>query len=175
MHLDEDKLRSKGWTEEEIRHTRKLVNKVKRKKHPHQHMLLDVVYWSILLFTIAIIISISYWVVPLFVFANTGILLFLIIIIGLLFGGLFGRILHDLDHLERHHHLLFTIIAPITGIASFGIVLAQANTFAKAFNNQHNVLVTGALFVISFLAPYIYHSWQQEKKKKKHKKQKKKK
>lgn len=159
MQLKEERLRVKGWTEKEIAQTKKLIEKIKRKraKHPHINLLGEATYWFLVGAVITTIIAIAYWILPLILFLPEKVFYPLIIIIGLSFGMLLWIIIKDLDHLELKHHALISAIIPLTGGFSFTIILGQYSTLASSIGHEYNSILITIIFIFSYAAPYAYH------------------
>ena len=151
MEINHDRLKLRGWSEEEIAHTTKIVERIKRSSHPHKNLLNETVFWTILFLAIATMIATTYWIIPLFIAMDNSVFYPFILIIGISFGLLYSAVIRDLDHLKVHHHLLLASAIPATTIISFALILSQANNII----NHHNTLIAGAVFSISFLAPYL--------------------
>lgn len=151
MHVNQEYLKKRGWSDAEIAHTTKIVDRIARHKHPHHDLLGETVFWTILFLAIATMIAVTYWIVPLFIALANNTFYPLLLIIGLAFGLLYNAVIKDMEHLKVHHHVLLIAAIPITTIISFTLILSRVNNLYTA----HNTIIAGAVFAISFLAPYL--------------------
>jgi len=165
MNIKEERLREKGWSEEEIHHAKSIVKKIKkqRKKHPHKDLLGESVYWFLVAAIIGSIIALAYWTLPLFIFLPEKIFYPLLIIIGLSFGMLLWIVVKDLDHLEARHHAIISTLIPLTGGLSFSIILGKYSELANSLGTDYNILSITLIFIFSYAAPYAYHLNDQKK------------
>ncbi|MBD3209453.1 hypothetical protein GF367_03465 [Candidatus Woesearchaeota archaeon] len=157
MRVDAERLREKGWSEAEITHAQGIVTKAKKRRYQHRNALDEAVYWGLLVLSAGTMVAVAYWIIPLFIFASSKVLYPLLILIGLSFGMLFTVIIKDLDHLKTHHHIILVLIVPITGKISFLALLGSISNAESIGGIAHSPVVAGAAFIISFLAPYLFH------------------
>ena len=160
MRIDAQKLREKGWSEAEIKHTQGVLAKVKRRKHPHREALLQALFWGLLALSAGSMVAVSYLIIPLFIISSSTIIYPVLIIIGLSLGSLVNHTMKDLDHLKTHHHVIVGLVVPITGIISFLSVLGRFGNVPALGGVTHSALLSAITFIISFLAPYAYHHLQ---------------
>ena len=160
MELHKEQLRAKGWSEEEIKHTHKILKKVKRTKHPHRHLLNDALFWALLLLSMFAAAAIAYWLIPIMTMLQASVVYPVVFIVGITFGLLFAIVIHDIEHLEKHHHLIVHLLAPIAAIISFFFVITRTNSFG---GEQHSAILVGLTYTIGFLAPYTYHYLKNKK------------
>ncbi|MBN1275412.1 hypothetical protein JXA12_03910 [Candidatus Woesearchaeota archaeon] len=163
MYINAERLREKGWSEAEIKHAQRIVNKAKRHKHPHHHLLDEAIYWGVLFLAIGTIIANTYWVIPLFFFSKSTVLYPVIIIMALAYGTLFSHVIKDLEHLERHHHIIFSAAIPITSITSFFLILTRMKDLEAVSGIKHGIALTAVIFTIFFILPYLYELTQRRK------------
>ena len=161
MNINPERLKEKGWSEKEIKHTQKILHKIKRRKHPHHNLLNESIFWGLLFLVISTIIGVSYWISPLFVYSKNSILYSILIIIGLSFGVLFSHIIKDLDHLKAHHHIIISVSLPASGILGFLTILGRIN-ITEAQGIPRGALLSSIIFIISYLTPYFYHLYNKK-------------
>ena len=152
--INKDYLERKGWTAQETEHAKKVQQHASTLKKQHHYLLDETSYWVILIIAMFSTIAIATWVIPLLVLANTVTLYLILGIIGLGFGGLYNHTLKDLEHLNKHHHILYILIVPISSTISFLTMVRQTNALGVA---THNGLIAGIVFGLLLLAPYLYH------------------
>lgn len=160
MEVHREHLLAKGWSEEEIKHARKILAKAKRTPHPHQHMHAEVTFWALLLLAAFTATAIAYWLIPIITILPDVAVYPLLLIISVPFGLHFTIVLHDLEHLTTRHHILMHVCIPLAAIISFLAVVSRTNSFGKEL---HSGLLTGAVYALGFLAPYTYHYLRNKK------------
>ncbi len=160
MNIHSRHLRSKGWSEEEIRHTKKIVSRIQKVKHPHEKLLLDIVYYTIIFSLAMVMIGFAFWLIPLLVSAPAILLYPVLLIIAFSFGTLLTHVFRDMNHLRFHHHAIVTAIVPLSGIISFATVIFQTNRLVVIGGFSHNPWLVGVIFTLAFLAPYLHYLWR---------------
>ncbi|MFP4523982.1 MAG: hypothetical protein ACLFO2_01515 [Candidatus Woesearchaeota archaeon] len=157
MNVDAARLREKGWSEAEISHAKKVMGKVKRRKHPHTKALDEALFWGLLMLSVFAMASVAYLIIPLFMFAKSIVLYPTLVGLGIGLGLLFRVVIKDLDHLKTHHHATLTIVTPVTGIAIFIAMLGKFTDATALGGVHHSPLLVGLTFAAAFMAPYAYH------------------
>lgn len=158
MQINEHNLKSKGWTQEEINHTRAVLLKATKERAP--------VYWmkffermSLWLFFIFIIggAIIGAWLIkPFLIVLNKTGALIVICILGLFYGNLASFLVRDIENIQPHHHLLVSLCVPISAIITSIIISKQAAIVANIIKTgvQHNPITLGITFTVSSFIPY---------------------
>jgi len=158
MRIHHEYLKAKGWSDEEIRHAKRILSRVKRRKHPHHRLLEEALYWGLVLLSLLASIVVALWVLPLIVVGVEGVLYPVLAVIGLSFGVLFTTVMRDLDHLTPRHHAVVVFLIPLTGIVSFFLVSAQVRSVARLVGvGTPSGVLEGFVFSACFLVPYLYH------------------
>ena len=162
MKIKPEELKKKGWSEHEIKHATKALEKTKKYRHAHHNLLNETLFWAILALSIFAIAALTYWVTPIFIYAKNTYLLPILFIIGISFGLIFQVIIKDLENLQVHHHTSILVLVPITGIIS-GVAIFGSITQPEIIGGiKHNPYVASIVFSASFLLPYIYHLVQKK-------------
>lgn len=165
MRLQEESLKERGWSEEEIEHAREILLQAEEKRHPRKIALEKGLYWSML----AIIILgtiIGAWVIePLLLVTTTIQAIIAIIIFGLLFGSLATILFRDIEELQIHQHIISSLVIPLTAVITSIILTRQATRIALALSlkNTHNPFLIGVAYSIGALLPYLIHITIQRK------------
>jgi len=157
MQLQEQNLRKKGWSEEEIEHAREILVRAEEKKHPKKILLEKALYWVMLLI-IVIGTIIGAWVIePILLVTNTGQAVVAVVVFGLLFGSLATILFRDIEELQIHHHIISSLIIPLTAIITSIILTKQAARITAAISLEaiHNPLLLGIAYSIGALLPYL--------------------
>jgi|TARA_B100001964_G_scaffold225533_1_gene273463 hypothetical protein len=146
----------KGWNKSDVNKTIKIIESAKKNKHPKIKLLDKAVYWISLIIAIIGNFIISVALVPLLL-ALSGMRLYLIIItLGFAFGLLFELLIRGIEHLETKHHIFLSIIIPIITLINFIIISNNIKKFI-GIENPQNPIMTGAVYAIAFILPYIIY------------------
>ncbi|MBU0757874.1 MAG: hypothetical protein KKF44_07410 [Nanoarchaeota archaeon] len=149
MKPDYKQLKKKGWTNEEISKTRVKFKKLDKKRKAKHKVLDIIVYLFLLAFSICANILIIFLIFP-FILLIPNFLVYLAVgFIALAFGILFGFIVSEVEHIGKAKHNLYTALITVVIFLNFHII----NT---AIETNHRVFVLGIIYIILFLAPYIY-------------------
>ena len=157
MKVDAQRLRERGWNDEEIGHAKRIVGNAKRHKHPHLSLLKEATFWAVVVLMGASTLAAAYLVAPLFLFA-TGVVLYpFLIVLGVGLGSLFDHVINDLDQLEPKHHVIISSFVPLIGVIGFVTILGRIGSVGSL---GHEPVVSSAVFLVSFLGPYVYRRWR---------------
>lgn len=158
MEINPKKLKLKGWTDEDIQHAIKVLEKAEKKKHPATFFLDKMVFIIALLLAVMGNIFIAVRIIPLLVTLNDTFINIILILLGFSFGSLFALLIHDIEKLSFGHHLIASIIMPLTAIFTMFMIVDITNglTVIEGFK-YHNPWITGIIYAISFLIPYIVY------------------
>lgn len=154
--LHKHELRLKGWSEEEIAQTERVLERAEARKHPAIAVLDQVVYWLLLLVVIVGMAAFAIQVIPLILILDATTLAFILILMGISLGTLFTVVVQDIHWMSRAHHGFTLILLPVAAIAVFFLVLRYAGRTATTMA-QHNITVVAVIFAAALLVPYIYH------------------
>ena len=154
MEEIKNKLVEEGWKKRDINKTIRIIEKAKENKHPKIKLLDKTVYWFSLLIAIVgnLIISIS--LIPVLLALKGQQLYFIIIVLGISFGLLFELLIRTVENLKSKHHLFLGIIIPIIAVINF-IIVSNNTKRLIGIENPQNSLITGAVYAIAFILPYI--------------------
>ena len=152
-----EKLRSKGWSDEEIDKTKQILLRAEEKKHPRLIKLERALYWIILLIIFVGGAGVAWLMEPLLYTSTPTQAGIFVAVFGLLFGTLASILIKDIEELELHHHILVSISMPIAAIIASVFVASRASKLAQLpeFAIQHHPVLLGGIYAIFALAPYI--------------------
>lgn len=168
MKLNEQSLRKKGWNEEEISHAKKIASTTNKNNHKVHNKLAKAKLWILFLIITGIAIGGLFLISPFLIFLKPTGAYILIGIIGIIFGLFAGIIVKDIEDLERHHHLIISIIIPIVAIISSLFLSKQVIKSAEILQRTVEIhpWIIAIIFSISTLIPYGIFIWLEEKRKK---------
>ena len=156
MEIDKKKLKSKGWTDAEIKHAMSTVKKAQKKKNPKIKLLDENLYWIFLLVACLGNLAFSISLIPIMAVMPSWYLYFMVGLTGLLFGALFTTLINDVDSLDTRHHIIYSVMIPIIGLINFFAIVKQANVAAILLGfNAHSEFLIGFFYLVAFFVPYI--------------------
>lgn len=153
-----ERLKKKGWSDEEIDHTLKIFEKAEEKKRPALVLMDKLVYWIAILLVIGGNFTISVVLIPLLLTMKSAMgLYFIIFILAIAFGALFSLLLGDIGSINKEKRVLGGIVIPAIAIINIIVVVYISNYISQLFQefSLHNPLVVGIIYVVSFSLPYI--------------------
>ncbi|MFH1506610.1 MAG: hypothetical protein ABIE94_06535 [archaeon] len=158
MQINPKKLKLKGWSEEDIKRAINILEKAEAKKNPAHYFLDKAVFIIALLLAVMGNIFIAVRVIPLLATLNDAYLSLILIIIGLAFGSLFAVLIHDIERLSFGHHLIASIVMPVTAVITLIMIIEVTNRLSSIEGFQsHNPWLIGIIYAIAFLIPYVVY------------------
>jgi len=158
MHINEQKLKSKGWTQEEINHTKSALLKATQERAPVYWMksFEHIGLWLFFIFIIGGAIIGAWLIKPFLIVLNETGALVVICILGLFYGSLASFLAKDIENIQKQHHILVSLCVPISAIITSIIISKQAAIVVQIIKTgvQHNPITLGITFTISSFIPY---------------------
>jgi hypothetical protein len=170
MKTTRERLAKKGWSEEEIEKTMKILESAEQKKHHHIKLLDKAVYWIAVLLIVFGNFSFSIFIMPLLASIKGPFLYMIVILLAGTFGIIISIIIRDLENLERQHHFMLLLIVPLAGLINFALVISFVNhdKLTNLLSIHQSPLLIGLVYFASFLVPYVYfvfeERWQNKQK-----------
>lgn len=160
MKLNVLKLQAKGWSEQEIEHAKEILQNAENNKHPKIAFLEKTIYW-ILIILAFIGAIIGTWIIqPFLIFLSREGGMLIILIFGIIFGSIVSVLMKDVENIELHHHLIISLIIPVTSIITSIIITTQLKTLTEITNiSQHNPFILGIMYSIGSLIPFAILLW----------------
>lgn len=166
-HDKKTKLKAKGWSEEEIRKTERILEKETK----HDAHFAKIVFWSALIVIIFANLLISLILTPFLIVFNKWLLYSVVIILAATIGFLYNFLVTDIGHLEKKHHVLAGIIVPVIALANMVVMVLISNKFIvdiRINNSVHNPWIVSIVFAVAFILPYLlyrlhHHAREREK------------
>jgi len=153
------KLKEKGWSNEEISRAGSIITKAETKKTKFVSFLDIFIYWFAFFVSIIGNMVISIALVP-FLLAFQGVFLFaVIIILALVFGFLFDFLIRDIEKLQKKHYVIAGIFIPaIAAITIFYMTMFANYVSVKLkIGFLHSPFWITVIYVIAFSAPYMVY------------------
>jgi hypothetical protein len=114
-------------------------------------------YWFTIATGILSNVLLSFALIPVLVAAKPMMGLLILLFFGGLLGSLIIFISDKMHWFEDHHRLSFALIIPVFGFFTLYLLVGKVNEFNRfvGFSNQHNPVLSGLVYFIGFLIPYI--------------------
>ncbi len=144
-----------GWNDAEINRAQAILNDTQ----PHDIYLSKIVFWSALIVIIFANLLVSLVLIPFITVFKSWMLYSIVILLAGTIGFLYNFLITDIGHLERHHHVLASIIVPLIALLNVILTVTISNniiTELKINNSQHNPWLLSIVFVIAFILPYLF-------------------
>ena len=162
------RLMKKGWGKEDIVKAEDII--ASRNVHDKSRstvFAIRVIFWSILFVMIIGNALVSFVLIPLLLVFNKLAMDIFVIVIGFTIGLLFNFLIWDVgEYLTKKHHLTAAILIPLLGVINLHAVVRISNSVNDVFQITEvrgDPLVVGALYVIAFLAPYLFTLFYKKK------------
>ena len=148
MHVNEGRLRQKGWTIEEISRLRLKMRKLE-KKQPYHTVLDGVIFWLIVLFSILANAFVAAIFFPFIFFIDDISIFFAMALLGFIFGWLFATLArdHEYNHPLRHTVGLAIIIV---------ISLLEIGWIFKGAQVPYDRFILIAIYLLFYGIPFIF-------------------
>ncbi len=160
----EERLRMKGWTEEEIAKAMRTLKRTSEMKSRSSRFLEGSLYWIALLLATLASFFMAVMLVPLLIVASgfwgfVGLAVF-----GLSFGLLFEWLHCRLEGLSNKEYIISGIYFPAIALINVYIITRLSNRlselivkFSGGYAAFHSPALVAWSFLPAFLAPYIVH------------------
>ena len=133
-----ERLKEKGWTDDDIQKAVSIIEQGKIKKPKKIAFLDSIVYWIVLLVALIGNFIISIILIP-FMLTMQGIRLYTIIfIIGFAFGAFFDLLIRDIEKLQQKDVIIAGVFLPILAIINVSLMVKFSN-FLQATIKINNV------------------------------------
>jgi hypothetical protein len=159
MKIHHNKLKKRGWTDEEIQHAHGVIQKAHKKKHGAYKFLEVATFWGMLVLALLGVLAVGIVLVPVLIMLNTLTVIAILSLLGLSLGGLFSVVFQDIEWLETSHHIATILLLGIITIFPTWLLVAKMNALTIAYNLQqpHNPWLISGIFTLALLLPYLLH------------------
>lgn len=156
-----ERLKRKGWSDEDIYKAIEIIEKGKKKKPKNIAFLDSIVYWLILFVALIGNFIISIILIP-FMLAMQGTRLYIIIlIIGFAFGAFFDLLIRDLKKVENKEVIIAGIFLPVLALINVIFMVRFSNYFQQMLGlgaAENNPIIVAVVYVFAFVLPYAIRS-----------------
>lgn len=157
-----ERLKNKGWSDDDINHAMDIIAKAQTKKSEKIRFLDSITYWVVLVVALIGNFIISIILIP-FMLAMQGIrLIFIIGVIGFAFGAFFDLIISDLRNVQNKQVIIAGVFLPLLALINVSLMVEFANYLQetlKLVNAQHNPWVISMVYVFAFIMPHFIKSF----------------
>lgn len=143
-----ERLRKRGWSEEEIGHVSRFFAEAELRHPPHHGL-----FWLLVLVLMTSAVAIAMELVPIIVLASPQVSMPLMFAVGACLGLLFVHALHDLRHELAHQHLGMLLLALFSLLFTTLILSRLQGRLAGG----GSVLPLSLAFVLGLAIPYLAH------------------
>ncbi len=159
MRLHHERLRRKGWTEQEIQRAQEGLNRAEERKHPALAFLEKAVFWGLLFLTLVGVFSVSMVIVPALILLRDPVIVIVLALLGLCLGALFALLIKDIEWLERKHHAIAFTLLTVIGILNIWFIVEKTATIEQVLGivNLHHGVLLGIVFAAALMTPYAIH------------------
>jgi len=162
----EQRLKAKGWTDEEIQNAMQTMQSEKARFSKPTKELNKVLYWISLLIAILGNFVLAVAMIPILLFIGEVPLYFVLAIVGLSFGSLYNIIIRDIEFVDPKHHIIAGIFLPAISIILMFVVVRLVNKLAlrspEIFIHQ-NIFLIPIIYVFFFMIPYGYTKYAERR------------
>jgi predicted membrane protein len=152
--MKKEHLQKRGWTPDEIKEAESLLEKAKN----HDIHFSKIVFWSALFVVVLGNLALSLILIPFLLIFKPWVLHTIVIILGLMMGSIYSFLVTDIGHLERKHHVFAAIFVPVIAIINLVVIVITANSFIReTVKEPQNQWIVAAIFVVSFILPFLIH------------------
>lgn len=155
------RLRDKGWSEEEIQKTMNILYSEEKKiKHfAFQKGAHPILYWLGLIIAIIGNFVLAVVFIPFMMFLSSIQLYFILAIVAFIFGSVFNVIIKDIEHIDTKHHIIAGAFIPAIALVTVFVMTAVSNKVSSFIMspNPHNPLIVSIIYLVFFSAPYAIY------------------
>lgn len=142
-----DRLRERGWDEQEIEHFQRVFEPRK------EGVFLLVVFFCLLAFAT---VGVPYAYAVIGHLLSADLFYLLLILVGAPLGAVFGVLLVDMYRLTHQHHVALLASIPLScGVFTYWSI-SFVNSMAPVDAISHNALIGALIYAVSFSAPYAF-------------------
>ncbi len=157
MGITVEKLREKGWPEEDIQRAARILQDAPVKKSPTILVLDKAAYWGGLFLAIIGNFVISVLLIPFLILMKSFYLYLALMFLGVIFGWVFSILMFDIESIKEGQHVVAWIFIPTIALVNVFVMTNLANHVAKLMEittGIHQAPFVSVVYVFSFMFPY---------------------
>lgn len=156
----EEKLKERGWTDEEIAHA---ISIMRSEDQKGRRVLIakrmnPVLYWMSLIVAIIGNFVISIVLIPFLLVLSSYQLYIIIAVLALAFGAMFNLLTHTIEHVDPAHHVVAGIFIPALAIITVFVMVSVATRISSiVFRSpiHESPIIVSVFYVLFFMLPYL--------------------
>ena len=153
-----ERLKDKGWKEEEIEHAISIMQSEGRKgtRTYFASTMNPILYWMTLIVAIFGNIVIAVVLVPFFLVLSWQ-LYVVIAVLAVAFGAMFNWLIHAIENVDPAHHIVAGVFIPAVAIITVFVMVNLANRLTTIFQSpiHQNPVAVSVFYVACFMVPYL--------------------
>jgi hypothetical protein len=155
----------KEWSSEFAAKTEQILRQAEQRKPSWIRSVDNALYWALLFSAIIGNFIVSVVLVPFLLILKGASLYFSLFFIGVSFGWVFSFILHHLEKIQKHQHIIASIFIPCLALINVGIFAILSNKLIillKLATPPHNPFFVGAFYVLGYILPGAISHYRQK-------------
>ena len=151
------RLKDKGWHDDEIEKTVSIVEAAKHKKTSFVKFSEAAVYWIALLLMIIGTFFASVLLIGFQLVFSESFVYVAVAILGLTLGIIFTAIIWEIEHIEAKRYIVEWIFIPAIALINVYIMVALSNHMASLIRQRsliQNPTIMSAAYVVAFVLPF---------------------
>ena len=161
--LNEDVLRSKGWTSAEIEKTKRIMQR--GEDEDKASLFNQILYWGGLVIAIIGTMILSVVLVPFLLIMPGMWLVLTLALLGVSFGGLFKVIISSLENISRQKYVIAGLFIPSFVLVNVYVMTYLSNNLITLLNLStplHSPIIVSLFYVGAFTLPYAFFRWREQ-------------
>ena len=152
-----DRLKERGWAEDEIKRTARILEESPERKSHKLVMFDKIAYWAGLLLAILANFVISVMLIPFLIVMKRFYLYLALVFIGVAFGWVFSVLIEDLEAIKSGQHIVAWIFIPAVALINVYLMTNLSNFIAVLMempSSVHQSTFVSVVYVAAFMIPY---------------------
>jgi len=157
------RMKKKGWNDEEIDKTLKMLSKYD--KHAEYNVSSNrIIYWTVLLVLTISNFLVAVFLIPILLAISTIKFYFLIAALAFIFGLFFDLLIRDIEHLKTKHHVFAAVFMPVMAVLNLFVMIGVTNKLVDILKiGQHeDPIFASFIYVFVFMLPYVINTIREE-------------
>jgi len=116
-----------------------------------------IIYWTTMLVLIIANFFAVIVIIPFLFFASNFYFFFIVAVLGLLFGYVFSLLIHNVENIGMHHHLMALLFIPIFAVFNLIVMTTSVGAISAAigFESNKDPATISIFYAVFFVLPYF--------------------
>ena len=156
--IKKEKLKIKGWEDDEIRKVEQVLSSDKDKKHmQYRKRMHNSLFWLSLIVLIAANFVVLVGIMPYLLRVNNNDLIYMVLgSFGFVFGSLFASMIMELDQLKAKHHIFAVLLFPLIILVNI-VLLVSVSAQNNSIQLFPGIIMMVSVYMLLFLIPYAMY------------------